>query len=572
MQVNNKFQPSEWLNITKQTTQRESLDIEMQLKKVEQIVKYVELKCIDITKGYQIWLKIGFSLSSTFGEQGRELFHRLSLVNSKYAHQVCDKQYDNCMASKGNGITIRTLYYYAQKAGIPSNIPEMRVATKPIGNPKNPSFPIIPNLPPILVEFIKTAKSDEERGMLLSGAITAVSSCLPGVFGFYEQKEISPNLFMYVVGPTSSGKGKLEKCLKLIEPIDDYLRERTQMEESQYQIDAAIFKAKSKEEDSAKSVTNRLEQPTRKMLLIAGNNSSSGVVQLLKDNGGFGLIFETEGDTITYAFKSEHGNYADLLRKALHNERCDFNRRGGQENKSIKHPILSVLVSGTPEQLKAMIPSAENGLLSRFIFYPLSIQRGWRKGLLKPPTFDFLEDSFKQSEAILKLFKTLQDHGGVKIIPSPSQMERFDAFFDQQDTIYQDLQEYEFISNLRRMGLICMKIFMVLTMLRYVDKDIPSEITVQDVDFNAALMLVETFIPISFDVYQKLIIGKHGKRVKSLKDRYFEALPDKFDRAQYLQKGKELGIKEKTADNYVSKWVESNDLSKPEHNRYQKNQ
>lgn len=69
------------------------------------------------------------------------------------------------------------------------------------------------------------------------------------------------------------------------------------------------------------------QEPTLKMLVIPANNSATGLFQILNDNDGKGLIFETEGDTLAQTFKSEHGNYSDGFRKAFHHETITYNRR-----------------------------------------------------------------------------------------------------------------------------------------------------------------------------------------------------------------------------------------------------
>src|SRR5690554_6717079 len=110
------------------------------------------------------------------------------------------------------------------------------------------------------------------------------------------------------------------------------------------------------------------------MLFIPANNSSTGAYQLLNDSDGKGLIFETEGDTLAKAFKSDYGDYSDGFRKAFHHETIAYYRRTDRELVEIDHPKLSTLLSGTPMQISALIPSAENGLFSRFMFYYMNIK------------------------------------------------------------------------------------------------------------------------------------------------------------------------------------------------------
>jgi hypothetical protein len=104
----------------------------------------------------------------------------------------------------------------------------------------------------------------------------------------------------------------------------------------------------------------------------------TGLFQILNDNKGIGLIFETEGDTLAQTFKSEHGNYSDGFRKAFHHEIISYNRRKDCEFVELETPRLSALLLGTPKQVSTLIPNAENGLFSRFIFYYMNILPVWK--------------------------------------------------------------------------------------------------------------------------------------------------------------------------------------------------
>ncbi len=93
------------------------------------------------------------------------------------------------------------------------------------------------------------------------------------------------------------------------------------------------------------------------MFLISGNNSGTGILQNIMDANGTGLICETEADTISAAIGSEYGNWSDTLRKAFDHDRLSYNRRTDQEYREVKKSYLSVLLSGTPAQVKPLIPS-----------------------------------------------------------------------------------------------------------------------------------------------------------------------------------------------------------------------
>ena len=82
-----------------------------------QIIKKVISEGIDITSDYRNWYQIGASLASEYGEEGRSLFHQISMIYPRYSHAECDRQYDNCL-NNHQGYSIATLFYYAKQFGI----------------------------------------------------------------------------------------------------------------------------------------------------------------------------------------------------------------------------------------------------------------------------------------------------------------------------------------------------------------------------------------------------------------------------------------------------------------------
>src|SRR5690606_30104441 len=113
-------------------------------------------------------------------------------------------------------------------------------------------------------------------------------------------------------------------------------------------------------------------------LYLPANSTKTAMMQLLMENNGRGIIFETEGDTLADMLRQDYGNFSDVLRKAYHHESVSFFRRANNEDVFIEHPQLSVVLSGTQDQLHRLIPTIENGLFSRFCFYILDQRQGFK--------------------------------------------------------------------------------------------------------------------------------------------------------------------------------------------------
>lgn len=75
---------------------------------------------INLCENYHEWVRIAFALADHFGEAGRNDFHTVSSMSSKYEPSMCDRQYTNCLKhrSANTKSTIATFYYYCKLAGI----------------------------------------------------------------------------------------------------------------------------------------------------------------------------------------------------------------------------------------------------------------------------------------------------------------------------------------------------------------------------------------------------------------------------------------------------------------------
>ena len=155
-------------------------------------------------------------------------------------------------------------------------------------------------LPVLLQKIANEGKTPNETDALLLGSITVISSCLPGIQGRYDGVTVYPNLFFFLTARAASGKGRLELCRFLVLPIHRRLKEQRDQAMIKYETDLAKWEKKGSNKRGTKP-----RKPAQTMLIIPANTSSTAVYQLLNDNGGKGLIFETEGDTLANDFEND---------------------------------------------------------------------------------------------------------------------------------------------------------------------------------------------------------------------------------------------------------------------------
>ncbi len=597
-----KFNPGEFLNKEKTTSpapQQASpanfIPNNDLAADIQSLVEQVEASAIDITAGYECWRDIGFALVEALGEDGRDFFHRLSRFNASYDQAEADKQYTACLRSRGSGITPRSLFHIAQQHGITvhrlapltKGVPAQAGESSSISSKSSieetaetedmtdtleqiamPTFSdkVGDALPLFLRKVIERANSPQDADMLILGTLTVISACMPNVYGLYDDREVYPNLFLFVTAQASAGKGRLSLCRHIAQPIQDRLN--------------AIYKAAMDDYNaqmSAHAINNsepEPEKPTRRILFLPANSSSTKFYKTLKDNDEVGIMFETEGDTLVNAFKSDYGNYSDGFRKAFHHETITYSRVKDDEYTEILKPRLSVLLSGTPHQIQSLIPDAENGLFSRFIFYCLNVDLVWHDVFAHMDETP-IDDHFRQlGKEYYNLYQILLESPSLMFCVTATQRQQFHAMFQEIQDGYVKILGYDFLASVRRLGLITYRIAMILSVLRIHEfGEVPNPLMCEDEDFNTAVTIVQILIQHASRVFQEFpqtATLNPQRQSTQLRQRFFDALPAQFDRSTYLSVAQLIGIRPKTAEKFIAAFKKQGLILHEAQNKYLK--
>ena len=424
---------------------------------------------------------------------------------------------------------------------------------------------IFPALPDFLQRIVKIATSKEERDILLLGSIVALSSCLPNLIGYYDSKKVNANLYLFITAQASAGKGRLIHCRQLVAPIHKAMR--TQANALKKEYDAQMLDYNSK-----KGKDSNLEKPVKppeKMLFIPANNSSTGFFQLLNDSGGKGFIFEAEGDTMSQAFKSDYGNYSHGFRNAFQHEPITYYRRTDREYVEIERPCLSALLSGTPKQISSLIPNAENGLFSRFMFYVMNIQDVWNIVFENNANKGLDEYFANLASEFYTLYQALNNQPEIVFTLTSEQENLFNQYFAEAQTMYISLKGIDYVGTIRRSGLIAFRMMMVISVLRILETgELSNQLICENNDFESALKMIKLLVKHAAKVYSDLPEEPIKTKPKNRKERFLNALPYTFNRQTYLSEADKLGIPDKTAQGYITEFVKAGLLNKHGQDQY----
>ena len=565
-------------------------------EEIERIICEIEQRAVDIAPEYNDWVELGFALVDGFGENGREYYHRISCFHPDYQREETDKQYTRCLQAKGQGITICSFFHLAGLAGIPLNsVGEQDLSILP--NNQNgktgkwiksadelPAFPecVFEQLPPFLCEVVGNSISEDDRDTILIGAIVCLSVCFHNVCGVYDERIVYPNLYLFVVADAGMGKGALTLCRELVAPINRNLHELSQRMEQEYKEAMNIY-IKSKKSDGAAMPT----EPPMRMLIIPANSSASSLLKILGDNDGVGLLFESEGDTLSQTLKSDYGNYSDVLRKAFHHELVSLSRRKDREYCEVSNPRMSVALAGTPEQVRRLIPDAENGLMSRFCFYIIRFKRGIRNVFAtsdisqsKNAMFRILGDSF------CHLHEEFVNHGSYSFSLPSALQQQFIEYLSRVNEECCDEVNNRMQGIVRRMGLIAYRIMMVLTAVRHLenvynvqaDSNGIIQLVCQESDYFVAMSICDTLLYHAVFIYRNLS-GNQSKQTSSVlqetgvatrRNTLYNILPETFTKKDYDAAVLALGENGSTAAKWIETFIRSGKLRRIEQGKYRK--
>ena len=477
--------------------------------RVQELITLLHQSGTDITNGYNDWLKVGFALAGAFGESGRSYFHDISSIYSGYDAREANKKYDECLRSENGRTDISTLFYLAKQAGVslPKHQYTPTQATKghsdknvPVsllteedeeGMPDLPLFPsaVYDNLPSLLQSVVANLNISQEKDLVLIGSIVTLSSAILPMQTRYFGKTIYPNIYLFVPGPAGAGKGRLDFCLRLVKPIHKAKLDRWLAAKEEYRKEYARYKRQKKGENIDPPV-----KPPIELLRIPANSSATSFAQAMADNGNL-LLFETEGDTVVNTFNSDFGNYSDSFRKAFAHESFGYLRRGDDgEEKEIETPRLTTVLSGTPEQVKSLIKDAENGLLSRFLFYCINSTPEWLDGFDGYGEDSSLEEEFDQLGQRFEAFtKVLEERSKVMFRLSMVQQQKFNDYFKTEKDRMQGLNGDLYSASSHRLAWGFLRVAMVLTTLRMMDTGrFADTVECADEDFETTIGIIST--------------------------------------------------------------------------------
>ncbi len=413
-------------------------------------------------------------------------------------------------------------------------------------------------LPAIIRPVLSLAQSESEKDMLLMSLLTASGACMPNLYCRYgiAAKRYYPNLQLFIVGSAACGKGITNLALDLVQRVHQAMP-----------------------------------------LVIPGDATYPAFYRTLAQQNGRGYIHESEGSVITDIWRSSTANYNTALRKAAEHE--PISRARCKDHSVIENPQLSMVLTGTLSQYRALVPSVENGYFSRLLTLIVQDIKPFSERYVQPG------ESSRQaiqtaSEQLYRLYEQLFFSHPIEFRLTPDQRTRLGHHLETAYPTLISILGEDFHSVVLRMAVHIERIAMILTVLRscsprYSAEQEPSSISSEldsdtssfsiapeshsglvcsDEDYATAELIGNKLILHMAQAYQ-LIQGTEkieAPKVKPLDQKaiLLSLLPAEFESKTLVAEAQSQGISPRTSARWNEEWMAHGLVQKIRYGVYKK--
>ena len=403
-------------------------------------------------------------------------------------------------------------------------------------------------LPESVQQMISLASTPEEKDIILMATLAAASACVPNLYFTYGPtgKKYYANLQCFILAAAASGKGIANQALEMVRVIDE-----------QYPM------------------------------LVAGDSTLAAWYKALEEQGGVGYMHESEGSVITDIWKSGAANYNTALRKAAEHEPISRNRVKGASE--IACPRLSMLLTGTYSQYKALVPSVENGYFSRLLTVVIRGTNGFDKRYVNSKGGQSAIPKIVGNR-LLRTYETLMNAGELEWSLTDAQKERLGEHLETEYGTLIGLLGENFHSAVIRMAVQIERMAMVLTAMRgdfalsreagnelkpELNSDSMNEtLLCSDIDYETAEMIGNKMLLHMASAY-RLIDGDAQDvvpEIKPLDQRkvLFEQLKGEYKLNELINEAKAQGVSRRSAIRWNDSWQGNGMVIKTEYGHYKK--
>ena len=446
---------------------------------------------------------------------------------------------------------------------------------------------MVKHLPQMMSEPLSLYEDVDVRTMLLMAMMPTLGSAMSNVRVRHERRLYSLGMMNICVGPSASGKGAVGDVASLVDTINEIVCRESAQEMADYRKKHKRYDRLSKQLDGAAKrgaaqlvdindigdEVDEPEKPLRRMHKLPSKTTAANYHKLLYANGEhISYLHIAELAEINAANRTAFGDFKYMMLAAQNEEPLHTARKTDDEDYRIEHTRLALVATGTESSVRDFIPNLEDGLSTRFLYHNLPAKSAVRD---------------EMDEAMAEAFNDVYAHYRGQLTEIWSEQRKFDGktddelprlmLTDEQRALINDYyrQMVSFVAltqpdrDLRapilRTRLNLYRMLMVIAVLRRYEELGAAEgmfaeklFAPADEDLRWGLAYIFYTVMQTSAMYNRLRREEKEVRVSRVYISalaFFSLLPKQFTRTVALEKGEEVGIKERTVGMHLQTLV-----------------
>ena len=436
---------------------------------------------------------------------------------------------------------------------------------------------MVKHLPQMMSEPLSMYEDADVRTMLLMAMMPTLGSAMSNVRVRHERRLYSLGMMNICVGPSASGKGAVGDVASLVDGIHEIICRESAQAMADYRKRLARYNRLNKQLDrmakgdvaqlvdvnDISSEIDEPEMPQRRMHKLPSKTTAANYYRLIYANGdNISFLYIPELAEMNAANRTAFGDFKYMMLAAQNEEPLHTARKTDDEDYRIEHTRLALVATGTESSVRDFIPNLEDGLSTRFLYHNLPAKSTVRDEMDEAMAEAFNDVYAHYRGQLTGIWSELRQFDGKtddelpRLLLTDAQRDMVNEYYRQMVTFVGLTQpDRDLRAPILRTRLNLYRILMVIAVLRRYEELGVAEgmfadklFAPTDEDLRWGLAYIFYTVMQTSAMYNRLRREEKVERVNRVYISalaFFSLLPKQFTRSTALEKGEEVGIKER---------------------------
>jgi len=299
--------------------------------------------------------------------------------------------------------------------------------------------------------------------------------------------------------------------------------------------------------------------------IISSSADLSSVYKIMVANKGKAILFDEKYRLIRSGKDYQTEVFRNLVVNSFREKQVSL--PNDQNEKVTVIPKLCMSQCASIDDLKDIVELFGEEYLNYFLFYLHDESPDWESARPTDESRQLLQEIEALSGEMYRLNKMCMNREQSLMVDlTYSQWQMIDDTFQEKISIIEDLGLVQQLNGmLVHLSVYVVKMAVLFRMIRSLEEETDVQnaetLTARDEDVVASLWIIDTLLKHSVRIYQNLPAMKENIRGDRY-TRFYDVLPIIFDTSQALDFASKISLPARTANRYLSTYLENNYLNK----------